>query len=426
MERPVCHNTNGPFVFVSYSHEDKEIVYDFILQLQAQHINVWFDVDLQYGIEWFEDVKKNVRKPQCAGAIFMVSKSSLLSEPCMKELKLVMDSPLADGRYMAVNLMENIGIERMVRNLARDEEMVNTINKDENLMFGVSPAYELYLEKMNKNVTYAVVDADSIDKMVNQIRRDWKYSARFEGFPDGNVLHRGKTEYLPLLLDLTPSPFTFFLSADTDHGYAGTLRAACRLKKDWQEVQIQDFLADGFRPEPECKGLILTAAQHDESYVRLMLDKRIKAPFCGMAFLIVFYSEEKKTAERMLRKAAGVIESWRKENSGLTEAGSSDEFFLYQTDKHTDNQILSAESQEELYQRSPEKYFRTVLSSGAYAEKAVERIQNNRKYQTAASYLFQQYPPFFSIQDMAYINLMADTGLTQRYNRNLFRSEDPA
>ena len=425
MKRPVCHDTNGPFVFVSYSHENMEIVDDIILQLQAQHINVWFDVKLQYGIEWFEDVKKHVRMSQCAGAIFMVSESSLLSEPCMKELKLVMDSPLADGRYMAVNLMENIGIEQMVRKLARDWERVHTINAGESLLFRDSPAYGLYLEKMNKNVTYAGTDADSIDKMVKQIREKWKYSARFEGFPDGNVLHRGKTEYLPLLLDLTPSPFTFFLSADTDHGYAGTLKSACRLKNNWQEVQIQDFLADVFRPEPGCKGLILTAAQHDESYVRLMLDKRIKAPFCGMSFLIVFYSEERNTAERMLRKAAGVIESWRKENSGLTETGSIDEFLLKQADKHTDNQFLSAEALEDLYQRSKEQYFRTVLSGGAYAEKAVERLQE-KEYRTAASYLFQQYPPFFSIQDMAYINLMADTGLTSRYNRNLFRSEDPA
>ena len=425
MSRPVCHDTNGPFVFVSYSHEDIDRVDDFIFQLQEQNINVWFDVDLQYGIEWFEDVKKHVSMSQCAGAIFMVSKSSLLSEPCMKELDLVMKSRLAAGRYMAVNLMENFKIDQMVRKLARDGEMVHTINEDEILMFGDSPAYGLYLEKMNKNVTFALTDADSIDKMVKQILRKWKYSARFEGFPDGNVLHRGKTEYLPLLLDLTPSPFTFFLSADTDHGYAGTLKAACRLKNNWQEKQIQDFLAESFQPQPGCKGLILTVAQHDESFVRLMLDKRIKAPFCGMSFLIVFYSEEQKTAERMLRKAAGVIESWRKENSGLTETGSIDEFLLNQTGKHTDNQFLSTEALEDLYQRSKEKYFRTVLSGGAYAEKAVERLQE-KEYRTAASYLFQQYPPFFSIQDMAYINLMADFELTQRYNRNRFRSEDPA
>ncbi len=423
MKRPVCHATNGPFVFVSYSHKDIDRVDDFILQLQAQNINVWFDVKLQFGIEWFKDVEKHVRMSQCAGAIFMVSRNSLLSEPCMKELELVMDTPLADGRYLAVNLM-NDKIERTVRRLASAGEMFHTINDDE-IPFRDSPAYRLYLEKMNKNVIYAGTDADSIDEMAEQIREKWKYSARFEGFPDGNVLHRGKTEYLPLLLDLTPSPFTFFLSADTDHGYAGTLKSACRLKNNWQEVQIQDFLAESFQPEPECKGLILTVAQHDESYVRLMLDKRIKAPFCGMSFLIVFYSEERNTAERMLRKAAGVIESWRKENSGLTETGSIDEFLLKQADKHTDNQFLSAEALEELYQRSPEKYFRTVLSGGAYTEKAVERLQE-KEYRTAASYLFQQYPPFFSIQDMAYINLMADTGLTQRYNRNLFRSEDPA
>ena len=423
MSRPVCHDTNGPFVFVSYSHADNDRVDDFILQLQEQNINVWFDVKLQFGIEWFKDVERHVSMSQCAGAIFMVSKSSLLSEPCMKELELVMKSPLAADRYLAVNLM-NIGIEQMVRKLARDREMVHTINDDEILMFGDSPAYGLYLEKMNQNVTYALMDADSIDKMVEQIRRDWKYSARFDGFPDGNVLHRGKTEYLPLLLDLTPSPFTFFLSSDTDHGYAGTLKAACRLKKNWQEKQIQDFLAESFQPQPGCKGLILTVAQHDESFVRLMLDKRIKAPFCGMSFLIVFYSEEQKTAERMLRKAAAVIECWRKENSGLRETGSSDEFFLYQTDKHTDNQILSAEALEDLYQRSKEKYFRTVLSGGAYAEKAVERLQE-KEYRIAASYLFQQYPPFFSIQDEEYFRLMADFELTQRYNRNRFRSEDP-
>ncbi len=53
-----------PYVFVSYSHEDREDVYAEIAGLQDQGVNIWYDASgLSAGSEWSNALAAAIRVP---------------------------------------------------------------------------------------------------------------------------------------------------------------------------------------------------------------------------------------------------------------------------------------------------------------------------------------------------------------------------
>ena len=79
----IAHSGNEEFIFVSYSHRDKAVVYPFIAALQKE-FNVWFDEGIHYGSEWEEEIVKKLH--DCSVFIFMISNNSIESENCKDEL----------------------------------------------------------------------------------------------------------------------------------------------------------------------------------------------------------------------------------------------------------------------------------------------------------------------------------------------------
>ena len=71
------------YIFISYSHRDKETVYPFVAALQNNY-NVWFDEGIHYGHEWEKEIADKLRG--CSIFIFMITGNSLDSENCMDEL----------------------------------------------------------------------------------------------------------------------------------------------------------------------------------------------------------------------------------------------------------------------------------------------------------------------------------------------------
>ncbi len=71
------------YIFVSYSHRDKEKVYPFIAALQKKY-NVWFDEGIHYGQEWEKEIADRLRG--CSIFVFFITGHSLDSENCMDEL----------------------------------------------------------------------------------------------------------------------------------------------------------------------------------------------------------------------------------------------------------------------------------------------------------------------------------------------------
>lgn len=72
------------FVFLSYSHADKEKVMPYFEALKQANINIWFDEGIKAGYEWEKEIIHHLSNAD--SFIFFVTESSLLSTNCRDEL----------------------------------------------------------------------------------------------------------------------------------------------------------------------------------------------------------------------------------------------------------------------------------------------------------------------------------------------------
>lgn len=74
-----------PFLFISYSHCNKEITGKMARFLLDEGVRLWYDKDLVPGDVWSEKVTDLIEHPNCNGVIFVCSPSAFLSENVHKE-----------------------------------------------------------------------------------------------------------------------------------------------------------------------------------------------------------------------------------------------------------------------------------------------------------------------------------------------------
>ena len=86
---PVTNDEKRDFAFISYSHKDKDIVYDDLWALHEKGFSFWYDDGISAGSVWNETVDKVVNSPFCKLAIFFVSENSVISPAIRKEMELV-------------------------------------------------------------------------------------------------------------------------------------------------------------------------------------------------------------------------------------------------------------------------------------------------------------------------------------------------
>ncbi len=78
---------NKPYIFISYSHKDSEVVYPIIERLNQDGYRVWFDDGITPGSEWPEYIAERIDK--CFVFIFFTSPNSVCSENCRREVNFV-------------------------------------------------------------------------------------------------------------------------------------------------------------------------------------------------------------------------------------------------------------------------------------------------------------------------------------------------
>lgn len=81
-----AYTGDKPFIFVSYAHTDRDIVYPIIELLQNNGYHVWYDEGLHIGNDWRDELEERIRC--CHAFIFMQSKQSVRSEYCKDEVYL--------------------------------------------------------------------------------------------------------------------------------------------------------------------------------------------------------------------------------------------------------------------------------------------------------------------------------------------------
>ena len=106
-------DTEKPYVFVSYSSEDRELVWRDVLEFQNRGYNVWLDeCNLNKTKDsWKEDALAAVEDIECELVVFYVSEHSLCSEPCYNELcrtvaESTMEVHFGPVKFIAVDVQE--------------------------------------------------------------------------------------------------------------------------------------------------------------------------------------------------------------------------------------------------------------------------------------------------------------------------------
>ena len=78
-----------PFIFVSYSHKDTQLVLPLINGLQERGFRVWYDAGIQAGTEWPEYIARKVYDCGCLLAI--VTQNSAESPNCRREINFALE-----------------------------------------------------------------------------------------------------------------------------------------------------------------------------------------------------------------------------------------------------------------------------------------------------------------------------------------------
>ncbi len=97
--------TKKSFLFVSYNHENKELVTEVIDFLLDSGVRLWYDADLGIGDEWNEFAEKLIKHPNCKGIIFFNSVESFKSQPIYQERCFALEKVAAykkEGRHFPI------------------------------------------------------------------------------------------------------------------------------------------------------------------------------------------------------------------------------------------------------------------------------------------------------------------------------------
>ena len=76
------------YIFISYSHQDKDMVIPLIERLEERH-EVWYDKEIKHGKDWASFITNKITN--CSMFLFLVTNNSLASENCMDEISFAKD-----------------------------------------------------------------------------------------------------------------------------------------------------------------------------------------------------------------------------------------------------------------------------------------------------------------------------------------------
>lgn len=112
-ERIEAYQGGEPFIFVSYAHEDSDLVLSIISMLQKRLYRIWYDEGIAPSEE-FEKVIFRKLKASC-GAAFFISRNFLESDWCKKELRKCIEYDkefsliFLEGKNLPENYLEVLG-----------------------------------------------------------------------------------------------------------------------------------------------------------------------------------------------------------------------------------------------------------------------------------------------------------------------------
>jgi TolB-like protein len=90
IQRPFgAYRGDGPYVFVSYAHDDADAVFPELVWLKEQGFNIWYDEGIGAGTEWRDEIAQAIISSRVF--IYFVTPRSTESNNCRKEVHYAVD-----------------------------------------------------------------------------------------------------------------------------------------------------------------------------------------------------------------------------------------------------------------------------------------------------------------------------------------------
>ncbi|MBQ8751906.1 MAG: toll/interleukin-1 receptor domain-containing protein [Clostridia bacterium] len=78
------YSGDAPYIFISYAHKDSGMVIPAIRAMQERGSRIWFDLGIEVGTEWSNNIAAHLR--DCAVFVAFISTNSVRSENCLDEI----------------------------------------------------------------------------------------------------------------------------------------------------------------------------------------------------------------------------------------------------------------------------------------------------------------------------------------------------
>jgi TolB-like protein len=119
-DRPLASYTGAaPYFFVSYGHDDAELVHPEIRALQDAGFKLWYDEGIHVGVVWRQAIADALSN--AAGMIFLATRSSVESDNCLKELNFALD----EGKPVLVLKLDDTRLPSLMRLSLSDRQMLD-------------------------------------------------------------------------------------------------------------------------------------------------------------------------------------------------------------------------------------------------------------------------------------------------------------
>lgn len=110
---PAFGESDKKYIFISYSHEDSDVVYQDLKNIADNGGRIWYDRAMHVGQNWVERARVRITDKNCAAVLFYVSPNSVRSDAFLRELELTVQRSENDPAfsYMSINIGEVTAFE---------------------------------------------------------------------------------------------------------------------------------------------------------------------------------------------------------------------------------------------------------------------------------------------------------------------------
>lgn len=253
-------DTEKPYIFISYSAEDKELVWRDVLEFQRRGYNIWIDEKNLDKTEdsWRYDALPAIEDMDCELLVFYVSRHSLISEGCYLELEKTIEEQTQAIHFGPVKFIA-IDVEEIGNIIDYSKTVYNEL-RSSSLPKEQKQKQAIVLDKFKKNFFNSNNEKVRIHPKDEENRKMDYYEEIVASFPDS-------TRVLPVVLPVYEEKSETAAVKPAD--------AEAVLSDDPAETAdiLQDIQADESteEPAPSPQPENITNPSHEEIVYRAMI-----------------------------------------------------------------------------------------------------------------------------------------------------------